>query len=444
MLTFLHLSDIHFTTEDADSQFDRDNEIREALLDDLGVQGRSDFDAILITGDIAYHGLKDEFDRASRWFDQIREKTNVPAELLFSVPGNHDIDQNQVKEDSLLWDGHKTIRGIRDKNRLDSELRKKLKDTSWDFLKPLEAYKNFAAEQGNLSTTLAHELAWSYQLTSMLEGETSVKLHGLNSALISDGGDQRGNLLISPFQFGKLSASRETVNVVLCHHPTSWLMDGNNVDDRFRKHAHIVLTGHEHESRCMAVDNGVRICAGAVHPSRGESEWNPGYNVIRLSVSQESENCVLKIEVETRVWDKTDFCFCSSPGAKGQASFEHCQELPEAKFAASSEKLETSEFNATILPQASLANTNSSPDNAAFAANRRKLIVRFFRIGIIARLEAAMEAGAWEDRDDSLEGQARWARVFERAEANGKLGALWNAVAMRDQTLAETTNPFIK
>jgi 3',5'-cyclic AMP phosphodiesterase CpdA len=61
MLTFLHLSDLHFTTTDADTQFDRDVKIREALLADLGKDGRSKFDAILVTGDIAYHGRVEEF-----------------------------------------------------------------------------------------------------------------------------------------------------------------------------------------------------------------------------------------------------------------------------------------------------------------------------------------------------------------------------------------------
>jgi 3',5'-cyclic AMP phosphodiesterase CpdA len=53
MLTLLHLSDLHITTADAGTQFDRDSNIRDALLADLGRDGRTNFDAILITGDIA-------------------------------------------------------------------------------------------------------------------------------------------------------------------------------------------------------------------------------------------------------------------------------------------------------------------------------------------------------------------------------------------------------
>jgi len=57
VLTFLHLSDLHITTEDAGTQFDRDFKIREALLDDLGKEGRTGFDAILVTGTLHTTGV---------------------------------------------------------------------------------------------------------------------------------------------------------------------------------------------------------------------------------------------------------------------------------------------------------------------------------------------------------------------------------------------------
>ena len=77
-----------------------------------------------------------------------------------------------------------------------------------------------------------------------------------------------------------------------------------------------------------------------------------------------------------------------------------------------------------------------------YTAARRKLIVHFFRLGTISRYQAVQEAGVWEETDDTLDGQARWARVFERAEKSGKLAALWNVVADRDDTLAGQANPF--
>ena len=70
-----------------------------------------------------------------------------------------------------------------------------------------------------------------------------------------------------------------------------------------------------------------------------------------------------------------------------------------------------------------------TPD--AFSAAKRKLIVHFFRVGTLSRFQAAINAGVWEEGDDAFDGQERWARVFERAEKNDKLGSLWEAVAWR-------------
>jgi hypothetical protein len=78
----------------------------------------------------------------------------------------------------------------------------------------------------------------------------------------------------------------------------------------------------------------------------------------------------------------------------------------------------------------------------AFLAARRKLIVHFFRLGTIDRYNAVMAAGVWEDGDDALDGQARWGRVFERAEKNNKFSVLWKAVAEKDKTLEGQPNPF--
>ena len=77
-----------------------------------------------------------------------------------------------------------------------------------------------------------------------------------------------------------------------------------------------------------------------------------------------------------------------------------------------------------------------------FAAARRKLIVHFFRLGTIARYEAVIEAGVWEEGDDAFDGQARWARVFDRAEKTNKFDALWHSVTEKDETLTQQPNPF--
>lgn len=440
MLTFIHLSDLHFTASDAGSQFDQDLEIRDKLLEDLRSRDISGLTGILVSGDIAFGGRKPEYEMANEWFEAMRKQVNIPPEAVFFIPGNHDVDREHLKPGEMLWDSHQTLRSISSENARDSSLKAKLKDGAFDFLLPLKEYRNFAAQHGRFSETATDQLAWESELTTRLEDGTPLVLHGLNSAIVSDKADTRANLLLGPFQFARLAKRREAINLVMCHHPPSWLLDCNNVEDRFHKHAHIVLTGHEHQSRCFQSGPGLRVCAGAVHPTRGESEWNPGYNIVRVAIEMEPSR-TLVTRVETRTWHKTKFEFVATPLGDQTNEYVHRQALPKAAGAKPA-----GEANLIALAQTETQRQNvkqeASNEDAAFDAAMRRLILHFFQLGILDRLKCALEAGVWDEGDDSFEGQAKWARVFHRAQQTNHLLELWNAVAKRNPNLAQLPNPF--
>ena len=440
MLTFIHLSDLHFTASDASSQFDRDLEIRDKLLDDLQTRDLTGLTGILVSGDIAFGGLKSEYERANEWFETMREQLNIPPEAVFFIPGNHDVDREHLNPEEMLWESHKALRAISDENARDSSLKAKLKDGAFDFLLPLKEYRNFAAQHGRLSATAADQLAWETELTSRLEDGTPLVVHGLNSAIVSDKADTRANLLLGPFQFTRLAQRKEAINLVMCHHPPSWLLDCNNVEDRFHRHAHIVLTGHEHQSRCFQSGPGLRVCAGAVHPTRGESEWNPGYNIVRVAIETEPSR-TLVTRVETRTWHKTEFEFVAAPHGNQTNEIVHRQPLPKLVRANPAGAANV------ILPaqtetQSENVKEEAPNEDAAFDAAMRRLILHFFQLGPLDRLKSAMEAGVWDDEDDSFEGQSKWARVFHRAQQTNRLVELWNAVTNRNSNLADLSNPF--
>ncbi len=443
MLTFLHLSDLHITTMDAGTQFDRDVKIRQALLDDLGIEGRTNFDAILVTGDVSYHGSSDEFARAKAWFEEVRTKTNSNPEALFVVPGNHDVNQKTVFESSALWDLHQALRDANKspEDRLAS-LEAKLKDPSLDFLAALKEYNAFAQEYD--CPTSCKELAWVKFLNGgkTLQDGTVVRFHGLNSALLSDALDKKANLLLADFQFRHFGTDGRYVDVVLCHHPHSWLIDGNKANDRFRTQAHVVLSGHEHDARCYNEGGSLRVFAGATHPSRHEGPWEPCYHVLRLSVDTTTIR-ELSVQVETRVWREKDQRFCKE--LQGDGAEFHTDRIPLKAWPRPAAAAQISTSANPTVPVSSPTEMNAptmTPD--VFAAARRKLIVHFFRVGTLSRFQAAINAGVWEEGDDAFDGQERWARVFERAEKNEKLKALWDAVAKEDHTLAGQINPFTK
>lgn len=441
MLVFLHLSDLHITTEDAGTQFDRDLRIREALLEDLGKEGRTNFDAILVTGDIAYNGRADEFTRAKSWLEEVRKKTHSNPEALFTVPGNHDVNRATVAKSSSLWDLHQLLRDSKGtpEDRAQS-LRAKLKDPSLDFLAGLKEYRNFANDYA--CSTTCQELAWVQFLNSdrILEDGTIVRFHGLNSSILSDESDLKANLLLGEFQFAHFDLNPSHVNVVLCHHPHIWLIDGNESNDFFRSSAHIVLCGHEHDPRCYKEGGSVRLYAGAIHPNRREQRWEPCYHVLRLSLNPKPKR-ELCISIETRVWREKDKRFSKYVQGDGSDFYEERIPLPEwQRPPSANEILNSANKGSTLCSGSEVKTANMTQE--AFSAARRKLIVHFFRIGTLSRFHAAVRAGVWEEGDDAFDGQARWARVFERAEREAKLGSLWDAVAESDESLKGQINPF--
>jgi len=156
------------------------------------------------------------------------------------------VNQEIVFKYSSLWELHQSLRDPKKsyEDRLQN-LEGKLKDPSLDFLTALKGYGAFAQEYG--CSTSCKELAWVQFLNDRktLEDGTVVRFHGLNSALLSDENDIKGNLLLGEFQFKNFDTEPRYVDVVLCHHPQNWLMDDNRANDCFRTQAHIVLSGHE-------------------------------------------------------------------------------------------------------------------------------------------------------------------------------------------------------
>jgi hypothetical protein len=320
-----------------------------------------------------------------------------------------------------------------------SSLEKKLHDP-FDFLTAMAEYRAFAAAYQ--CPTNPKELAWTQLLDKhTLEDGTRVRVHGLNSALISDGEDQMANLLLGEFQFHHLNGLDSCVNIVICHHPHTWLLDGKEANDFFRTQAQVVLCGHDHDPRIYVEDRSLRVFAGAVHPNRRETKWEPCYHVLRLSLPTGSQR--LLASVETRVWRVQDKYFVPYPAKDGTPHQTESIPLPSREPSASQGSTIFQTQKADIpVSSASGKAVAPTPTNELMAAAKRRLIVHFFRLGAISKYTAVVSAGVWEEGDDALDGQARWARVFDRAEKAGKLGALWDAIAAQDETLIGQPNPF--
>jgi predicted phosphodiesterase len=444
MITFVHLSDIHFSPRDDLSQFDLDQQIRRALLEDLALKPAdgADYDGILITGDIAFSGKKAEYKAAQVWLDSVFSTTGASAASTYMVPGNHDVDRAFLEPQFPLWDSHVRLRQAADPVVWRDLIAKQLqRDPLHSMLAPLGGYNDFA--QGYECLTTPEKLAWQRTFPKTLDDGRPVHLHGLNSALVSDKGDAPGKLLVSEFQTSHFERTG-AVDIVLCHHPPEWLMDKAALRETLRSFAPVALFGHEHSTRAAAEVKQVQLFAGAVQPSRRDpGDWLPTYHIMQLSVESTNQRCELVVRVHTREFNKQNYKFRPRRNEDDEPVDVHRVKIVSWKGSAA---------EATVAPSAvsDLCSTISvKPSNEPSMPTRtetaqRELLVHFFQLKTPDRYAAANEAGLLRDGDDSLAPQAMWAEVFRRAiEEPSALAKFWTAVASRIPILKDVQNPFI-
>ena len=100
-ITILHLSDFHFNEESREEI----TTVLDALFDDL-LNLRDKYgvtpNLVVISGDIANAGDQADYNFALDWLDNLVKKLKFSPDNVFVVPGNHDIDRNELTEFSKL------------------------------------------------------------------------------------------------------------------------------------------------------------------------------------------------------------------------------------------------------------------------------------------------------------------------------------------------------
>lgn len=438
MLTFIHLSDIHFSPEDNGSQFDLNQRIRQELLLNLSAipPGSSQYDGVLITGDIAAHGKKDEYETAQAFLAEIYKVTSLSMKETYVVPGNHDVDRAYVQPNFPLWESHAAIRAKADPIHWRDTIQTQLtKDPLQVLLAPFHTYNDFAQRCG--CQTTATKLAWNLVFPKPLELGFNLRLHGLNSALISDAGDAPSKLLISEFQTTGLTITPGEVNLTLCHHPPDWLMDKSDIRLALRRFVPIALFGHEHSARIQLDDKQAQLFAGATHPSRIEPGWLPTYHILQIAVEGTAANPTLTVYIHSREFASLHFRPWRNEDDKDVSEWRMSL-LPvsnrSGQPAEPFHNIMDSTATMQIQEKASLSKPSDDP--------LRGLLVYFFELQTPQRYEVAYKAGLLRDGDDALDPQVMWEAVFRRAKDENKLAAFWKEIAAHTPAIRSLPNPF--
>lgn len=322
MIRFLQFSDIHFLfceeTEDDYAQ------MRIRFIEDLeNVKLQFGFiDYVLICGDIACKGQKEEFDKAKNFIELISKALEINGKRpnIFVVPGNHDINRKsyEVTRNCL----RPLLLDAANNNRTLQIFKHAEPDTLKIFYAPLSAYNEFAQPYvideiseaimiGDMGENCFDNKNYYWKYALGKEGDYLVNLYGLNSTLTCDGKEKAkkdlkedNHLTFLPKSSYNIQSYANEINISMMHHPLDWLIDENHAcmifDDRFR----LQLYGHMHIQSSQS-NKSVKIFSGAFQPDQETDimDCPPVYNIIELEV----KDAMMIVKLESRKWDGAYF-----------------------------------------------------------------------------------------------------------------------------------------
>jgi calcineurin-like phosphoesterase family protein len=437
-LRFIHLSDIHFNKKGLD-YYDVDRHLRDQIDLDVQEEFRKVFhaaDQVLVSGDIAFAGKKEEYDAARAWLKTLCGFSGCGEDQVLCVPGNHDVDRDVYNNSQTLRDYHDKLR-VEDADKIDEQIAVYLRDTVARpvLFRPIEQYNDFVSLFRCKSDP--DPLAWQKDLD--LNDGSKLRIHGINSTLVSDPTDDhnKGKKLIVGRAQGIVKEQRGIAYLTMCHHPPDWLFDQDEVHKNLNNLVRIQLFGHKHWQRVERTENSLRIGAGAVHPSRKEKNWVPRYNWISVAVKKEKGQRFLDVTVYPRIYN--------SDLTKFIPDHASCNGATHRVVSLDLEPWEppTASPLPTPMPKADLTKAEGAimlDLDATSAA--RKLTYRFLDLPHIVRIEIAQELGFYTNDDEGLRDPELFERIFRRAAASRRLAEFWDKVESHHADGQNPTNPY--
>jgi predicted phosphodiesterase len=399
-----------------DSDMDPDRPYRTRLIQDardLATQLGS-VDAILVTGDVAFCGAPEEYVAALSWLTQLATACGCRLERIFVVPGNHDVDRKIIRDNASVRNVQLAVSSA-PRDRRERELFEQFQDREAGraLLTPIGAYNVFAA-RFDCQVYTPGKLFWRQDLP--LDDQTTLRLYGLTSTLLSGAlgkDDTEKSLYLSPLQTA-LDPADGIVNLVMCHHPPDWFMDHDDISDALRDRASIHLFGHKHRQRLVRDHDYIQFSAGAVNPERTELAWEPGYNIIKLSVNEANGLRHLEIEAHQRMWQTSPGMFRARMASETETVFRH--RVPIRGALASNQRRVTSHTPQPVESSAVEGIGDVQDVEATMSSERtRNLVLRFWNLASSERREIALELGLIELKDMQLPEAERYGRALARA-----------------------------
>ena len=283
-ICWLHISDFHLRPADQWSQ----DVVLESMCENIKHQhyDGTEFDFVLVTGDIAFSGKAEEYLMAENFFNDLQSASGVPVHRIFCVPGNHDVDRDRQQ---LCFKGARGA--LSTPNQVDRILA-----GGEDLDALLTRQENFQRFQkaffADQDRTLTED-GLGY-VTRIAFDEIKLAIIGLNSAWLAEGGiEDHGRLLIgerqviNAFRLSKKPGDVPHIVIGMAHHPLRLLQefDQGPVHTLVEKECDFFHCGHLHEPNSSLTGPGgsgcLTVSAGAAFESR---ESHNSYSIVKLDL----------------------------------------------------------------------------------------------------------------------------------------------------------------
>lgn len=238
-IAILHLSDMHIDSENYQWLTKKTEQIVSAVWNDFSECGKI---IIVVSGDIAYSGKKEQYDYAKNFFRALlrafAEKKLGDTELdnkIICVPGNHDcdFDINDNARKMLLASIRSNV-GMVD-------------NSVYDVISAVQNnFKEFAKE---IMIDKAFSLSINNNVIVNAGGKT-ILFRLYNTAWMSSLKEEQNSIVIPLEMIDSRSIDADLV-ISLFHHDYSWITPScDDNKNRFRKYvmktSNMILYGHEH------------------------------------------------------------------------------------------------------------------------------------------------------------------------------------------------------
>lgn len=288
-ISWLHLSDLHLGRDVYNEKI-----VLEKLLADIKTQiqiNNIELNLVFITGDLTFSGQKKEFDYVQEFIDELLIVAKLNKDDIVLVPGNHDVNHNQVlsiaRNSKKLLNNRDAISEI-----IGNETEREI------YTQGLKNYYEFL--ENNFSWAKAGKKnALSYTLNKKING-TSVSILSLNTAWLAYGNEnEKGKIILGERQVRDAFDEIENAQIIiaLMHHPFEWLewFDSNDVKKMLERRADFILNGHEHRldviGKGSIFGKAFKISAGSTYEMRNHVN---SYNIVDSDISNGVATCFFR------------------------------------------------------------------------------------------------------------------------------------------------------